>query len=140
MDTVSIDLNGSQIAAIDLEGRQLKVRFSRAYLVKTMTGSNERTRWWQAGDLVIDEAEALSPIPTGPLVCVGGDVDENIYTYRNMIPVPLSSRGHARILLHFEGVADPLVVTGSGARLEMRDVPKYIEHIRPQADGTSRAS
>ncbi len=34
------------------EEGKLKVRFSRAYIIKTMSGSEERTRWWQTGELV----------------------------------------------------------------------------------------
>lgn len=130
LDSMSIDLNGSEISSIDLEGERLSLHFSRAYLVKTMTGSNERTRWHQAGDLVIDGVEEASTIPSGPLVCRGGDIDENIFTYRDMIPVPLESRGHVRCALTFEGVADPLVAQGKEIRLTMLDTPKYIEHLR----------
>jgi hypothetical protein len=130
LDSISIDLKGSEISSIELEGGRLCLHFSRAYLIKTMTGSNERTRWWQAGDLVIDGAEARSPIPSGPLVCQGGDIDENIYTYRDMIPIPLASRGHARCALRFERVPDPFIVEGTAVKLEMYETPKYIEHLR----------
>jgi hypothetical protein len=137
LDSISIDLKGSEISSIDLKDHCLRLRFSRAYLVKTMTGSHERTRWWQAGDLVIEGAEVASTIPSGPLVCVGGDIEENIYTYRDMIPIPLASRGHARCVLRFDGIADLFVAQGREIRLEMRDTPKYIEHVRASASGTA---
>jgi hypothetical protein len=127
---MSIDLKGSEIASIDLQGARLSLHFSRAYLVKTMTGSSERTRWHQAGDLVIDGVEEASTIPSGPLVCRGGDIEENIFTYRDMVPVPLESRGHVRCALMFEGVEDSFVAQGTEIRLEMRETPKYIEHLR----------
>lgn len=128
---MSIDLHGSQVSSIELEGATLRLRFSKAFLIKTMTGSNERTRWWQAGDLVIDDPDLSTPLPSGPLVCQGGDIEDNIYTYRDMIPVPLNSRGHARCRLNFEGLSEPLEASGRGVRLEMQDIPRYIEHIRP---------
>jgi hypothetical protein len=127
---MSIDLKGSEISSIDLQDGRLSLRFSRAYLVKTMTGSSERTRWRQAGDLVIDGVEETSTIPGGPLVCRGGDIEDNIFTYRDMVPIPLESRGHARCVLSFEGVADPFVARGTAIRLDMRETPKYIEHLR----------
>jgi hypothetical protein len=130
VDSLSIDLKGSEVESIVLEPPSLRIRFSRAYLIKTMTGSAERTRWWQSGELVIEDPVLESPIPDGPLVCRGGDIEENIYTYRDMIPIPLASRGHARCALTFEGDADPLVVQGRAVRLEMIDTPKYIEHLR----------
>jgi hypothetical protein len=93
VDSSSIELAGSQIDAINLEDGILRVSFSRAYISKTMTGSVERTRWYQAGELIIGGAELESDLPLGPLVCAGGDVGENVYTYRDMIPLPLQSRG-----------------------------------------------
>jgi len=57
MDSSSIELPGSEIGSIRLLDGCLRVEFSRAYMVKTMTGSRERTRWWQSGAIVIEEAE-----------------------------------------------------------------------------------
>ena len=53
MDSTTIELPGSEIESITLEEGRLVVRFSRAYLVKTLSGSVERTRWWQAGELIL---------------------------------------------------------------------------------------
>nr|WP_200387819.1 hypothetical protein [Thiocapsa imhoffii] len=132
MDMTSIDLRGSEIDSIECREGVLRVHFSRAYLIKTMTGSKERTRWWQAGDLILEEASLSSGIPAAPLIGRGGDIEENIYTYRDMIPVPLTSRGHARVLLHFEGSDTSLDAVGTAVRLEMTDTPKYIEHLRDE--------
>ena len=130
LDSTSIDLKGSEIASIDLDQGCLRIHLARAYLIKTLTGSTEKTRWWQAGVLCLEDAVPLSPIPIGPLICQGGDLDENIYTYRDMIPIPLDSRGHIRCEIRFEGVSSPFIVNGSTVRLEMLDTPKYIEHLR----------
>ncbi len=129
MDSSQIDLPGSEIGSIDLEQETLRVHFTRAYILRSMTGSKERTRWWQVGSLVIEGVEGHTALPEGPLVCAGGDVDENVYTYRDMIPVPFASRGTIRCFLRFEGREDPLIVTGLAARLEMTGVPTYIEHV-----------
>lgn len=131
MDSTSIELAGSTISAVQADGDQVRVVFAPAYLVKSMTGSVERTRWWQNGALVFDQAELddSEPLPALPAECAGGDVSENVYTYRDMIPVPLSSRGQARCALR---VGDGVIrVSGAAVRLEMADVPKYIEHVRP---------
>ncbi|NEX18759.1 hypothetical protein G3480_00215 [Thiorhodococcus mannitoliphagus] len=133
MDHISVDLRGSEISDIKLEQGRFELTFSRAYLIKTMTGSLEKTRWWQAGALVIEEAELEGVAPGGPQRCAGGDIEDNIYTYRDMVPVPLESRGRVGCRLQLQGVAEPLIVSGTAIRLEMQDVPKYIEHIRPDA-------
>lgn len=132
MDSTSIELPGSKIASIAVEGDNVRIRFEPAYLIKTMTGSAERTRWWQNGSLVFEQAE-LDPdakLPGLPGDCSGGDVGENVYTYRDMIPVPLASHGRAHCALK---VGDALIrVSAAGVRLDLEGVPKYIEHLRPE--------
>lgn len=131
MDSTSIQLPGSKIASVAVDGESVRIRFEPAYLIKTMTGSAERTRWWQNGALVFDAAE-IDPdttLPSLPAECSGGDVGENVYTYRDMIPIPLNSRGHAHCALK---VGDQLIrVDAQAVRLEMDEVPRYIEHLRP---------
>lgn len=131
MDSSSIVLNGSELENIEVDGETVKLFFSRAIIIKTMTGSVEKTRWSQAGYLVFEEAELEETVDL-PAVCAGGDVGENVYTYRDMIPVPLDSRGRAHCDLKFEGSEKHVKVTAAAVRLEMLEVPKYIEHIRPQ--------
>ncbi len=131
MDSSSIQLKGSEIDKIEVEGSQVKISFSRAIIIKTMTGSVEKTKWWQAGFLIFEDVED-SELVDVPLTCAGGDVGENVYTYRDMIPVPLQSRGHAHCDLYFEESDKHLKISAGAVKLEMLEVPKYIEHIRPQ--------
>jgi len=135
MDSTTIELPGSEIDSIDFTDGRLSLHFSRAHIIKTIDGSQERTRWWQAGDLVFEEAELHSEPPACPCVCAGGDVGENVYTYRDMLPIPLESRGRAHCELRFEGRDEPLRVVATGVRLVMEDRPHYIEHIRPEDAG-----
>ncbi|MGD2118406.1 MAG: hypothetical protein PVG66_08615 [Chromatiales bacterium] len=131
MDSSSIQLNGSEIESISLDGNEAKVFFSRAIIIKTMTGSVEKTKWWQKGYLIFGDAEIETQPGNLPLTCAGGDVGENVYTYRDMIPVPLDSRGRAHCNLYFQDSDERLIIEATSVRLEMLDVPKYIEHIRP---------
>lgn len=134
MDASSIQIAGSEIAGASWEEGCFRLRFSRALIVKTMTGSAEKTLWWQAGDLVIDEVEDIQgDLPDGPGVCERGDIDDNQYTYRDMIPIPLESRGRIRLELHLRDRDQPLVVRGETLALALHETPKYIEHIRPPA-------
>lgn len=131
MDSSSIQLNDSVIEKIEFQDKELKIFFSRAMIIKTMTGSVEKTKWSQAGYLVLSGVEEFENAIELPAVCKGGDVGENIYTYRDMIPIPLDSRGHAHCDLYFENTENHLKASGDSVKLEMLDVPKYIEHIRP---------
>lgn len=131
MDSSSVELKGAQIDSISLEDGSLRVNFARVIIVKSMTGSKERTRWWQAGSLVMEGAELDAPPPEGPLTCAGGDIDDNVYTYRDMLPVPLDSHGLIRCELLLEGVEEPLLASARTLRLEMIGTPRYVEHLRP---------
>jgi len=131
VDSSTIELKGSRIASVTQVADQVRIHFSRAVLIKTMTGSAERTRWWQAGDLVLAGATLHSPLPEGERLCAGGEIEDNIYTYRDMLPIPLDSQGHARCLLSFEQDETPLLVEGRSIRLELHETPRYIEHLRP---------
>jgi hypothetical protein len=130
VDSSSIQLPDSEIATVRHDAACLCIHFARAIIIKTMTGSAEKTLWWQAGDLVIDDPEIQGDLPTGPVTCAGGDIDENVYTYRDMIPMPLESRGMIRVELRIKGDAPALIVSGSGIRLQMHGTPKYQRHIR----------
>lgn len=130
MDSSSIELPGSEIESVTMDGDKLKIRFSRAIIIKTISDSKERTRWWQMGDLVFSDAELQDDLPECPCVCAGGDVGENVYTYRDMLPMPLDSRGRAHCDLKIQGRETGIKVIAGGVRLEMEDRPYYIEHIR----------
>lgn len=135
MESSSIELPGSEIGAISYQDGCLCIRFSRAYIIKTMTGSSERTRWWQSGELIMEGTNIELGLPERQLVCDGGDIDDNIFTYRDMIPLPLATRGHVHCDLGFRNTDRRLAASGETLRLEMTDVPKYIEHIRPAGPG-----
>ncbi len=130
MDSTTIELPGSEIESISLVEGTLSIRFSRANIIKTMSDSDELTRWWQAGDLVFQDAEVEGGLPECPCVCDGGDVGENVYTYRDMLSLPLESKGRAHCELKIKGQTEPLKAVATGVKLVMEDRPHYIEHIR----------
>ncbi|WP_456372988.1 hypothetical protein [Thiolapillus sp.] len=131
MDLTSIELSGSIIADVQVLDEEVRVRFEPAYLIKTMTGSDERTRWRQNIDLIFENGELLEGGTIDlPATCAGGDVGENIYTYRDMIPIPLESRGQAHCNLRVEGSPLCIQVQAEGVRLAREGMPRYIEHLR----------
>ncbi len=132
VDISSIELPGSKVESIREDGDVVTLRFSPAYIITTISGSVERTRWWQAGELIFRGTEVEGDIPEGHLVCAGGDVGENIYTYRDMLPVRLQGAGRAHCDLRFEGTEQRLRLQAESVALRMEDRPRYIEHIRPE--------
>jgi hypothetical protein len=130
MDSSYIELKGSEIELIESTSTRVRLAFPRALIIKNMTGSKERTRWHQAGVLVLEDVGNPPDLNKGPVICAGGDIDDNVYTYRDMIPIPFSSRGLIRCALRLEGVPTTLLVEARSARLEMEGVPKYLDHLR----------
>ena len=144
MDASSIQIADSEIAGMssgaaspgDSSGTSSDdasfcLHFTRALILKTMTGSAEQTLWWQAGDLRIGGVERVEgKLPQGHALCERGEVDDNQYTYRNMIPIPLKSRGHVRLELHLRDQQQPLIVAGRAIELVLRETPKYLRHLR----------
>ena len=138
LDSSYIELPGTRIAAVDRDGATLKVRLEPALIIKRMTGSKERTRWRQDGTLILDGvADGAGPVTgamdplEGPRGCTGGTIDDGLYSYRDMIPIPWVSRGRIRCELSLDGQTSPLRVEATAARLVMDAVPRYIEHLRP---------
>ncbi len=131
MDLTSIDLPGSVIRSVNRSGDTVRVRFEPAYLIRTMTGSEERTRWRQNIELVFEDAELIEGAQADlPDTCAGGDLFDNVYTYRDMVPVPLESRGRVGCDLRLEGSGVRIRVEAEAVRMVQEDLPKYIEHIR----------
>lgn len=131
MDSSSIDLSGSTIESVRVEDGTVSVRFSPALIIKTISGSVERTRWRQSGELVFSDAQLEEGPEEMPVVCDGGDVGQSVYTYRDMIPLPFEGRGRAYCDLRLNGTERHLKVVGEAVKLNMEDRPYYIEHIRP---------
>lgn len=131
MDSSNIELPGSRILAVEQDGDRIRIRLEPAIIIKTMTGSVERTKWQQEGELIFEGAELQAELPKLPGLCAGGDVGENVYTYRDMIPLPLASAGQAHCALRIQGQEGLIRIQASKVRLEMFEHPRYIEHIRP---------
>jgi hypothetical protein len=131
MDSSSIELSGSTIESVRVDDGTVTVRFAPAFIIKSISGSVERTRWRQLGDLVFSAAELEESPPELPAVCEGGDVGQSVYTYRDMIPLPFEGRGRVYCDLRFAGTDRHLKVVAEAVRLNMEDRPYYIEHIRP---------
>ncbi len=131
MDLTSIKLAGSVIASVANNEEEVSIRFEPAYLIKTMTGSEERTKWTQNIELIFSGAE-LEDLgqSTFPATCAGGDVGENVYIYRDMIPVPLDSRGSAHCDLFLDDTEQRIRVQAEAVKLVQQSTAKYIEHIR----------
>ena len=132
MSTI-LQLNESTIESISARPDDtVVVRFSPAILIKSqgIPGVDSSTRWTQAGELRISEAE-MEGVPAGlPVVPAGGSMACGGYKYVDMMPVPLDAPGFAQLKLRFEPGGGAVTITGEDAMLAMEGDPKYVEHIK----------
>jgi len=130
-DTTQIlQLPGAELASIEQTGDTFTLRFSRLHLVQEMEGAFEDSLWTQAVNLIIRDATLEGALPDCPCVIKGGDLTDNIYTYRNHAPLPLKWRGEVQCKLIVEGTNAAFTLHGAGMELEQLDHPRYIKHIK----------
>jgi hypothetical protein len=130
-DTTQIlQLPGASLASIERDGDTWTLHFSCLDLVQEMEGAFEDSLWTQAVDLVIRDASLEGTLPECPCVVRGGDLTDNIYTYRNHAPLPIKWRGEVGCTLTVEGREDAFTLRGAGMEALPLEYPRYIRHIK----------
>ena len=127
-----LSLPQAQVERVERDGDTVCIHLSEFFIYVSLSGSAERTQWRQAGVLVLDEAEVEGGLPVGPAVLAGGDVHDNTYTYRDLVPLPLDARGRVGCTLRIKGRDEPLVLQGTRLRLETLGERRYVAHVRDQ--------
>lgn len=136
-DTIQVlQLPGAQLASIERDGAAFTLHFSLLQLVQEMEGAFEDSLWTQAVDLVIREAELEGELPACPCVIKGGELTDNIYTYRNHAPLPIRWRGEVGCRLVVDGTDAAFTLQGSGMDARQLDYPRYIKHIKKEREST----
>jgi hypothetical protein len=136
-DTTRIlQLPGAQLASIEQDGSTYTLHFSLLQLVQEMEGAFEDSLWTQAIDLVVREATLEGALPACPCVIKGGDLSDNIYTYRNHAPLPIRWRGEVGCKLVVDGTDAAFTLRGSGMEARPLDHPRYIRHIKKEWQAT----
>jgi len=109
----------------------VQVRFAPAMIVKSqgIPLVDASTLWIQSGALVIEDAQIEGDLPVFPAVVKTGSMEAGGIKYVGSSQLPLDTQGYAQLTLSFGGEEHPVVITGGGARLDMEDIPKYVEHI-----------
>ncbi|MEZ5541989.1 MAG: hypothetical protein R3F42_08090 [Pseudomonadota bacterium] len=130
-DTTNIlQLPGAALAAIEREDDSFILHFSRLYLLQEMEGAFEDSLWTQALDIVIRGATLDGSLPDCPCVIQGGDLTDNIYTYRDHAPLPIRWRGAVGCRLFVSGTRDAFGLQGTAMEARQIDHPRYIKHIK----------
>jgi hypothetical protein len=130
MDTTSsLQIPGAQLDRIERGDDTVILHFSLVHLVQVMEGAFQDSLWKQAGDLVIRNVEINGELPQCPCELLGGDMINNIYTYRDHAPLPIDWNGSIGCKFTVAGSGAVFTIDGTAMQMEMIDHPRYISHI-----------
>ena len=129
-DTTQIlQLPGAQLESIEQSGDSLTLNFSQVHLVQEMEGTIQDSLWTQAVRLTVGGMELTGQLPGCPCEISGGDLTDNIFTYRDHAPLPIDWHGETCCKLTVSGNGGTFTVDGESMQLEQIDHPRYIKHV-----------
>jgi hypothetical protein len=126
----TLQLPEARLESIERDADAITLRFSLVYLVQEMENAFEDSLWTQAVNLTIKGFNLDGELPDCPCEISGGDITNNIYTYRDHAPLPIDWRGDVRCALNVAGSDSVLVISGNSMQLEQLETPRYIRHIK----------
>jgi hypothetical protein len=130
MDTTSsLQLPGARLERIEQDDDTVTLHFSLIHLVQVMEGAFQDSLWKQACILVIRNVEIDGELPQCPCEIQGGDMTDNIYTYRDHAPLPINWNGSVGCKFTVAGSNATFSIDGTAMKMEMLDHPRYIRHI-----------
>lgn len=122
-------LQNLQIDAVERRGDELALCFTQGYLEKIMDRAEQRTLWRQTGEIVVEEPEEEKPSPDVPFVILGGDIEDSLYTQRDMVRVPLDVSGEVGLRFRLARREGPWCVRGMRILLRLEGNPRYVRHL-----------
>jgi hypothetical protein len=128
--TQHLQLPEAQLARIEQSGdERITLDFSRVYLVQVMEDAFEDSLWTQAVRLTLEDCEIAGELPTCPCELQGGELTNNIYTWRNLVPLPIRWRGDTGCKLIVAGSGATCTIRANRMALEQIDYPRYLRRI-----------
>ncbi|MCK5382390.1 MAG: hypothetical protein KAJ65_01420 [Gammaproteobacteria bacterium] len=128
--TNTLQIPGAQLQSIEQGDNEITLHFSQVHLLQEMEGAIEDSLWTQAVKLTVSDIEIEGELPECPCVIKGGDLVDNIFTYRDHAPLPINWRGEVRCTLTVEDTNTTFSIDGESMQLEQIDSPRYIKHIK----------
>ena len=126
----TLQLPEARLESIDRDAGTITLRFSQVFLVQEMENAFDDSLWTQAVNLTISDYSLHGELPDCPCVISGGDITDNIYTYRDHAPLPINWRGDVRCTLKVAGSHAVFSINGNSMQLEQLETPRYIRHIK----------
>ncbi len=131
-DTIhNLQLPGAQLSSIEQDGDdRITLHFAQVRLIQEMEGAFEDSLWTQAIRLTLRDIEIDGELPACPCELQGGELTNNIYTWRNQVPLPIRWRGDVGCKLVVAGSGASCTIRANQLAVEQIDHPRYIKHIK----------
>ena len=130
-DTIYIlQIPGAKLESIDQGDNEITLHFSEVHLIQEMEGTIEDSLWTQAIDLTTKDAVIEGDLPECPCEITGGDMTDNIYTYRDHAPLPINWHGEVTCTFKLESTDTGFSINGEAMQLEQLGNPRYIKHVK----------
>ena len=129
-DTTQIlQLPGAQLEGITQDDDSITLHFSLVQLVQEMENAFEDSLWTQAIDLTVRGCAIDGELPDCPCELGGGDLTDNIFTYRDHAPLPINWRGEVNCSLKTT-TGGEFSLAGISLAVTQIDHPRYISHVK----------
>lgn len=127
-----IEIHDSRVSKIAIQGNTVVVHFQWAYLHKSngRPGVDAGTGWVQEARLTLAEAVVRGDYPTWPCDLMDGELIAGDERYPNHIPVPFETSVSTELHLVCDSI-HTITIAGTGAKLELIGVPRYVEEFTP---------
>lgn len=124
-----LDPRNLRIDQVDLDARRAVLHFHEANIEKIMDNADQRTLWMQAGSIEMWDPRLSAELPDPPFLIAHSDLEDGLYTQRDMMRIPLDLSGEIVLSLWFEGQDEPLRMEGSRMCLHLEGDPSYVRHV-----------
>ena len=128
--TYFLQIPGAQLASIQQGDDEITLHFSQVQLIQEMEGTIEDSLWTQTVNLTIKGVELKGELPACPCEISGGDMTDNIYTYRDHAPLPISWQGGVSCTFKVGDADTGFTIIGESMQLEQLGHPRYIKHVK----------
>ena len=124
-----LDPRNLQIDRVDQDAQRLALHFLEANIEKIMDNAEQRTLWTQAGSIEMWDPQLSAELPVAPFQIAHLDLEDGLYTQRDMIRIPSDVSGEIVLSLWLEGRDEPLRLQGSRMCLSLDGNPRYVRHL-----------
>lgn len=130
---VEIELHDSVIGSLSIDGSDLKLSLSPAYVHQSLgtPGIDSGDGLVQDAIITIRDGFIEGEAPELPTEILDGECVIGSQTYNNSIPLPLNQDGAVRLVLNVAPDYREIMLSGTHISVRLMGDPKWIEKFEP---------